>query len=197
MNVLVADDDEFTRALLERHLQRWGFGTVHARTGIEALERLLEGATRLAIVDWSMPGMDGDEVCRRVREKDERNPPYIIILTGRNAKEDVVAGLKAGANDFVAKPFDENELYARLQVGERVVRLQSVLADQIAKLEDALAHIKTLQGILPICVHCHRIRSDHESWQRLEKYLQEHSEAQFSHGVCPECLVKYYPDAVE
>ena len=107
-------------------------------------------------------------------------------------KEDIVAGLEAGANDHITKPFDRDELKARVRVGQRVIELQSALADRVRELEEAMSHIRTLQGILPICMHCHRIRNDQESWERIESYIQEHSEAQFSHGLCPECLEKYY-----
>jgi len=144
-----------------------------------------------------MPGMDGIDVCRRVKALQTDTPPYIVMLTAREAKEDLAAALEAGADDYVTKPFDPRELRARLAVGRRVVELQEALAQKIGDLQDALDHVKTLQGILPICMHCHRIRNDQESWERLEKYITEHSDAQFSHGLCPECLEKYYPEAQE
>jgi len=112
----------------------------------------------------------------------------------KDRKEDIVSGLDAGANDYVIKPFEQEELRARLRVGERVVELQSALNDRVKELQKALSHIKTLQGILPICMHCHKIRDDQDVWQRLEKYIAEHSGVQFSHGLCPECRKKYYPD---
>ena len=76
---------------------------------------------------------------------------------------------------------------------QRIVELQAALSRQVGELQDALAHVKTLQGVLPICMHCHKIRSDQESWERMENYIQGHSEAELSHGLCPECLEKYYP----
>jgi DNA-binding response OmpR family regulator len=107
-------------------------------------------------------------------------------------KEDVVEGLEAGANDYIRKPFDRPELRARVRVGERVLELEAALAERIRALQDALAHVKTLQGLLPICMHCHRIRNDQQTWERLEKYISEHTEAEFTHGLCPECMKKHY-----
>ena len=198
MRVLIAEDDATSRRLLEVVLAKWRYEVVSVRDGLDAWETLQqEDAPRLAILDWMMPGMDGSEVCRRARELARQPPAYIILLTALDRKEHVVAGLEAGANDYVTKPFNRNELRARLEVGRRVVELQSALANRVAELENALDHIKTLQGILPICVHCHKIRDDQESWQRIENYIEAHSDAQFSHGLCPECRRKFYPELEE
>jgi DNA-binding response OmpR family regulator len=118
----------------------------------------------------------------------------VILLTARDEKGDIVEGLGAGANDFVIKPFDPGELKARLAVGQRVITLQASLNDRIRELSAALEHVKTLQGIIPICMHCHKIRNDSESWQRIDRYIEEHSSAMFSHGLCPDCLAKHYPE---
>ena len=108
--------------------------------------------------------------------------------------KDIIAGLEAGADDYIGKPYEKDELRVRVKVGERITALQSALVEQVRSLQEALAHVKTLQGILPICMHCHKIRNDQQSWQRLEKYIAEHSDAKFSHGLCPECMKKHYPD---
>jgi len=179
-------------------LTKWGYEVIPVWDGLEAWKALRqEDAPRLAILDWMMPGMDGAEVCRKARELATQSPTYIVLLTALGRKEHVVTGLEAGANDYVTKPFDRNELRARLEVGRRVVELQSALANRVTELEKALEHIKTLQGILPICVHCHKIRDDQESWQRIENYIEAHSSVQFSHGLCPECRRKFYPEFEE
>ena len=152
-----------------------------------------EDAPRLVILDWMMPGMEGLRICQQMRASPQPLPTYIILLTAREQKEDVVSGLDAGANDYITKPFNRGELQARVRVGERVVELQSSLAARVKELQEALAHIKKLQGILPICIHCHRIRDDRNYWQRLEGYISEHSDAVFSHGLCPDCLQELYP----
>lgn len=196
MRILIAEDDAITRRILESKLIKWGYEVDVAHDGNEAWQILQAGhAPPLVILDWMMPGMDGVDICRQVRSHGGKDsPPYIVLLTSRGSKEDIVSGLQAGANDYITKPFDSEELHARVQVGERVIELQSALAARIEELQEALSHIKTLQGILPICMHCHKIRDDHDSWQRIDKYIQEHSDAQISHGLCPECLRKYYPD---
>ncbi len=198
MRILIAEDDISSRALLKHILAKWGYEVVVTKDGNEAWEALqAEDAPRLAILDWMMPGMDGVEVCRKVRQLDVSNPTYIILLTIRSSKKDIVAGLEAGADDYIGKPYETDELRVRVKVGERMTTLQSALAEQVHSLRKALAHVKTLQGILPICMHCHKIRNDRQSWERLEKYITEHSEAQFTHGLCPECLEKHYPDFTE
>jgi len=195
VKILAAEDDRTSRLLLESVLKKWGYEVVSACDGNEAWAALqAEDAPRLAVLDWMMPGMDGIEICRKVRAQDERHPTYIILLTALGRKEDIVQGLEAGADDYVTKPFDSRELQARVRAGQRVVELQSALANRVAELQEALDHVKTLQGILPICMHCHRIRDDNESWQRIDAYISEHSDAEFSHGLCPECLEKYYPE---
>ena len=195
MKVLIAEDERTSRRVLTAVLTQWKYEVVSTVDGEQAWEKLKEDdAPRLAILDWMMPGMDGFEVCRRLRQGDTRNPTYVILLTSRDGKEDIIEGLGAGADDYVAKPFDTGELRARIEVGCRVIELQATLTQRIDELEDALNHVKTLQGILPICMHCHKIRNDQESWERIEKYIGEHTEAQFSHGLCPECRDKYYPN---
>ncbi len=195
MKILIAEDDITSRALLKQMLVKWDYEVIVTKDGNEAWKALqAEDTPRLAILDWMMPGLDGVEVCRKVRQLDVPNPTYIILLTSRSSKKDIVAGLEAGADDYIGKPYEPDELRVRVKVGERVTALQSALVEQVHFLQEALAHVKTLQGILPICMHCHKIKNDQQSWEKLEKYIAEHSDAQFSHGLCPECLKKYYPD---
>ena len=195
MKILIAEDDITSRSLLKHMLAEWGYEVVVTKDGNEAWEALqAEDAPKLAILDWIMPGPDGVEVCRKVRQLDVSNPTYIILLTSRRNRRDIVSGLEAGADDYISKPYETDELRVRVKVGERVAALQSALVEQVHSLQEALVHVKTLQGILPICMHCHKIRNDQQSWEKLEKYIAEHSDAQFSHGLCPECLKKHYPD---
>ena len=195
MKVLIAEDDVTSRMMLKAVLTKWGYEVVETSDGDEAWRVLQrKDAPRLAILDWVMPGISGDEICRKVRQVSPLRPIYIILLTARRDKADVIAGLEAGANDYVRKPFDREELRARIRVGKKVVRLEATLFKRIRELQDAMRHIKTLQGILPICTYCHRIRKDKESWERLEEYISQHSDAEFSHGICPECLEKHLPE---
>jgi CheY-like chemotaxis protein len=188
LRLLLADDDALYRRLLARTLADWGYDVVAVSEGTAAWEALrAAGAPRLALLDWMMPGLDGPEVCRRVRAAPTAEPPYLILLTSREAKDDIVAGLRSGANDYVTKPFDRAELEARLAVGRNVLGLQASLAARVRELEQALAQVKQLQGLLPICSYCKKIRDDQNYWQQVESYIGRHTEAKFSHGICPDC----------
>lgn len=148
MKILIAEDDLISRRILEAVLAKWGYDPIVAVNGDEAWEIMQKAdSPDMAVLDWEMPGKSGLEVCKRIRKKDVSNPPYIIILTAKNAKSDIVEGLEAGANDFVTKPYDKDELQARIRVGQRMVKLQSALI----KAKDALAHEAShdpLTGIL-------------------------------------------------
>jgi DNA-binding response OmpR family regulator len=191
MKILIAEDDPISRRVLEATLLKWGYELTIAHDGAQAWAAMLEDETlSLAILDWMMPGLDGLEVCRRVRQTSRYIAPYIILLTAKSGKEDIVSGIEAGANDYLTKPFDRDELRVRVRVGERMIELQMSLAERVRELETALAKVNQLQGMLPICSYCKKIRDDQNYWQKVENYITEHSEAQFSHGICPDCYAE-------
>ena len=186
--ILVAEDDPLARDVLSRLLTGWGYEVLQAEDGEQAWEVLREpSAPRLAVLDWMMPRLDGLEVCRRVREA-VAEPPYLILLTGRRSPEDVVAGLEAGADEYLSKPVDSDELRARVRAACRVVELQGRLSERVRDLEAALARERRLQALLPICAWCRKVRNDQNYWQRVEEYLSEYAAVRFSHGICPDCL---------
>ena len=188
MRALVADDDRVTAEILSRTLTRWEFEVTVVGNGAAAWDDLrTTTAPTLAVLDWMMPEMDGPEVCRRVRAELPLANMYLVLLTARESRGDLVTGLDAGADDYVTKPFDTEELRARVQVGVRVLTLQKSLAERVEELQAALTNVKQLRGLLPICSYCKRIRGDDQYWQQLEGYIAEHSDAQFSHGICPTC----------
>jgi DNA-binding response OmpR family regulator len=192
MKILVAEDQIVSRRILEASLRKWGYEVKGVANGTRAWEILQgEEAPQLAILDWLMPGMDGIEICRQIRLRPQTQAVYIILLTARSGREDKIHGLEAGADDYITKPFDRDELRARVQVGIRVLELQSALAHRVRQLEEALSRVKQLQGLLPICSYCKKIRNDRNYWQQVEGYISERSEAQFSHGICPECYAQY------
>jgi phosphoserine phosphatase RsbU/P len=138
MKILIADDDPLTCRMLEALLPRWGYEVVTARDGNEAWQILqTENSPRMAILDWMMPGMEGAEICRRIREIPHSEMIYIILLTSKGRKEDIIEGLDAGADDYITKPFDHGELRVRTQVGKRIIALQSALAYSV-KVQGAL-----------------------------------------------------------
>lgn len=194
MKVLIAEDDPVSRRVLVAALEKFGYEVVVAADGAEAWAALQSAdAPQLAILDWMMPEIDGVELCRRVRGLPTATPPYLILLTAKSGKEDVVTGLDAGANDYLTKPFDRAELRARLQVGAHVLELQGNLAARVRELEASLSQVKHLQGLLPICSYCKKIRDEQNYWHRVESYISEHAAVEFSHGICPAC----YTDVVQ
>jgi DNA-binding response OmpR family regulator len=198
MRILIADDDCTSRILLEGMIRKYGHDVQVAVDGREALLALQQAdAPPLAILDWMMPEMDGLEVVRGVRSRQTDRPPYIIMLTARGNKADIVTGLDAGANDYLTKPFDPGELRARVSVGCRMVQLQEELAARIDELCRAFEEIKTLHGILPICCNCKKIRDDQGYWRQVEVYFRDHADVNFSHGLCPECMNVLYPELCE
>ncbi len=195
MRVLLAEDEPLSRHMVTRLLEGWGYEVQVVHDGSEAVKILQASeGPRLAILDWMMPGLDGVEVCRLIRANENEEYVYIILLTAKKQKQDVVTGLESGADDYITKPFDRDELHSRVMAGQRIVELKSALAHKVVELEEALEHVKKLQGLLPICMHCKKIRDDSHTWHRLETYIEEHSSAMFSHALCDECLAKYYPE---
>jgi phosphoserine phosphatase RsbU/P len=189
MRVLIADDDAMLRHGLEIQLRRWGYDPIACMDGDTARAVLYGPEPPLvAILDRSMPGTDGLSLCAEIRANAALAPTYVVLLTAHDTRDDIVAGLDGGADEYITKPFDWEMLRARLKAGVRIAMLQRDLAIRIEQLQQALVEVKKLSGLLPICSYCKKIRSDGDYWQQLESYLAEHSEAEFSHGVCPECL---------
>ena len=175
------------RTLLKHTLEHWGYGVRLCEDGREAIAGLEgPGAPRVAILDWMMPGLEGPEVCRHV----SRSAPltYLILVTVKNRPQDIAEGLRAGAHDYLSKPFHVAELRARLQTGVRSADLHAALVKRAHELEIALSQIKQLEGLLPLCCYCKRIRNDGDLWERVESYLARHTDVQFTHGLCPDCV---------
>jgi len=189
MQILIADDDPISRRLAMHALTGCGAEVAVAEDGHSAWTHV-EARTQstVLILDRLMPGIDGVDLCRRARLLPSFPPLYIVMVTSAAETADITAGLDAGADDYVIKPFKAAELKARAQVGMRMVALQESMARRLAELEQALANVKQLRGLLPMCSYCKKIRVDDKYWQQLEGYLSDHTEAEFSHGICPECF---------
>jgi len=191
MRILMADDDATLRYGLGMQLERWGYEATICADGAQARAALHTGPPPLvAILDRMMPGVDGMTLCREIRQTPALGTTYVILLTAHDSREDIVHGLDSGADEYMTKPFDWEMLRARIAIGARIATLQQSLAQRVAELQDALASVKTLSGLLPICSYCKKIRDDSDYWQHLESYLSDHSHAEFSHGICPDCLVR-------
>jgi DNA-binding response OmpR family regulator len=177
--------------MLEVMLRSWRYEVLMVRDGVAALDTLKEDPTlQLAVLDWMLPGMTGPQVCRAIRAYRGDAPTYLLLLTSRTERTDVITGLEAGADDYIGKPADPLELRARLHAGARVVEVEQRLASHIEQLEYALAQVQTLSGLLPICAYCKSIRDDSNYWHQFEAYITEHANVRFSHGICPKCLLQ-------
>ncbi len=189
MRVLIAEDDVVSARALTGLVLSWDFRCTTVSHGDAALEIMLgDNPPDIALLDWMMPGMEGVELCRQTRQQRPALAIYIILLTSRDTSAAAVMGLDAGADDYLTKPFDPGELSARMRAGARIVTLQKELTAKVAALESTLANVKQLNGLLPICMYCKAIRDDSDYWHRVEQYVSEHSQAQFSHGICPACV---------
>jgi sigma-B regulation protein RsbU (phosphoserine phosphatase) len=147
--IIIADDDPVSRELISQVVKKWGFQTIVTRDGHEALEAIrAQLGAAIAILDWMMPGMDGLQVCQRVRAS--KKMTYIILLSARGGTENLVEGLECGADDYLVKPFDKNELLARVKVGVRVLDLQTSLANRVKELEHASSEIRELKLQMPL-----------------------------------------------
>ncbi|MCK5147506.1 response regulator transcription factor [bacterium] len=192
MKILIAEDDRISRRLLATSLGNKGFEVEAVENGQDALASLMaKDAPQLVILDWMMPEIDGIDVIRQFRNQQVERFTYIILLTAKGHKEDIASGLEAGADDYLIKPFDPRELNARLHVGIRMIELQNKLKDHVEKLQDALDNVQKLEGMLPICSYCKKIRNDKNYWTQVESYISAHTMAQFSHSICPDCYTAH------
>lgn len=194
MKILIAEDEQFSRQMLQTILIREGHGVIAVEDGQKALEIFDKEVPDMLITDWMMPNVDGLELCRRVRALNLPSYVYIVLLTALTEKERIIEGLDAGADDYVTKPYERTELLARIRAGERMIRLEKSLRQRNAELSEALAQVKQLKGLLPICMFCKKIRKDENYWEQIEQYIVDHTEADFSHSICPECMEKHYPE---
>ncbi len=176
ISVLVVDDDPVAIAQLGAIAQAAGYDVKSAPNGREAWGLLQVARIPIVISDWYMPELDGPELCRRIRARPREPYIYFIMVTSRGGKQQYLAGMEAGADDFIAKPVDPDELRARLTVAERILGLRKELAQ--------------LEVLLPICSYCKRIRNESEEWEPLETYIETHFERMVTHSICPECYTK-------
>jgi sigma-B regulation protein RsbU (phosphoserine phosphatase) len=197
MKILIAEDEKISRRILEMTLTKAGYDVVAVEDGVKALESIQKDVPDMLVTDWMMPELDGLELCRRIRTLNLTSYVYIIVLTALTQKERIIEGLDAGTDDYITKPFERTELLARVRAGERVIQLERSLRQKNKELSEALAQVKQLKGLLPICMFCKKIRNDENYWQKVEEYLAEHTGADFSHSICPECLEKHYSQYVK
>ena len=191
MKLLIAEDEYTTRLTVQVVLEQWGYKVDSVADGTAGWEILQKpNGPQIAILDWEMPGIDGLELCRMVKSLERRTPVYVILLTGRDAQVDILKGFDAGADDYITKPFDENELRARVRVAERLVRIQDELAISNDELREVLNHVELLQGNFPVCTACQKVENYDGSWKTLTEYSDLQEDPRFSYTICPACREK-------
>lgn len=209
MVILIVDDSRDEQDLLSIRLREAGYGSLMVADSAEAAFGILgqgnvgqgAGAVDLILMDVMLPGLDGLEACRRIVASEWLQDIPIIVITAKTDENDLLAAFAAGAMDYIRKPVNPTELVARVSSAlalkeERTVRKarEQDLLMRTQELERALREVKVLRGLIPICAKCKRVRTDTGDWQQLEVYVQNHSEAEFSHGVCQVCMKAVYPD---
>ena len=194
MRILVVDDDRDVRSGTAHLLKQAGYACVAASNGVEALQLLPDFRPHLVLSDRDMPEMAGVELCRRIKSDPGSAGVFVVLVSGiYTESEEQSAGLDAGADGYIARPIANRELVARLAAFARILQLNQALREKNAQLEAALAEVKTLTGLLPICCSCKKIRDDQGYWSQVEVYVMKHTDAKFSHGYCPTCLGKCFP----
>lgn len=194
IRILVVDDNPEIVRSTEHLLKHAGYSTATASNGAEAMQVIQTFRPELALTDRDMPEMDGIELCRRIKSDPGLDNIFVIIVSAAFTRtEEQSEGLEMGADSYIARPIANRELLARVDAYVRILRLYRELRDKNTELEAALAKVKLLSGMLPICSGCKKIRDDKGYWNQVENYVQKHSEATFTHGLCPECSDKYFP----
>lgn len=181
MKILIAEDDPVSVKILQFTLQHFGHEVVTAASGDEAWETFDRDPVRVIVSDWMMPGLDGLQLCQKVRERPKTEYTYFILLTAINTgRENFRKAMDAGIDDFLSKPLDREAIMMRLRVAERILEFTT--------------QIRQLKELIPICMYCKRVRDDTNYWDQVETYIHTHTGSNFSHGICPECFDKQMGD---
>jgi sigma-B regulation protein RsbU (phosphoserine phosphatase) len=177
MKILFVEDDPTTRRILQTTMQSFGHETTVAEEGEQAWAALLKSPVQVIVSDWMMPGLDGLELCKRVRTRQRKEYTYFILLTARTEKDDYHLAMDAGVDDFLVKPLETDELRIRLRVAERILNF--------------IGQVRELKRLLPICSYCKKIRDDKDYWHQIDTYIRTQMGADLSHSICPDCYEQF------
>ena len=196
--VLYVEDEQTTRETVSAMLERQIRTVYRAVDGKEGLSVFKARRPEIVITDIRMPVMDGLDMAREIKALAPRT--HVIVTTAHNDTEFFLDAIDIGIDQYVLKPVDRDRLFTAIKKCQEILSLERTIkfkdAEQkrlIKELQEAIASIKTLSGLIPICASCKKIRDDQGYWNQLEAYISEHSSAEFSHGICPDCAVKMYP----
>ena len=199
--ILVVDDDKEVLSVTARILRGANYNVLEGHSGRECIDAVLKHQPDLVLLDVVMPDMEGTEVCRSIKDATETRRTLVVLVSGvRTTADNQADGLDCGADGYIARPFSKKEFLSRVASLLRIKKTEDELQHEKERVEklnaeliEAMRRVKKLEGIIPICMYCHRIRTDRETWQNLMDYIGEHTDVMFSHGLCSECLEKYYP----
>lgn len=205
---LIVDDIPANLDILRHLLESDGFRVLAATNGPAALQIAARTQPDLVLLDVMMPELDGFETCRQLKQDASQANLPVLFITAQHEVSAVIRGFAVGGVDYIVKPFQKEEVLARVRTHLRLRQLNLALSERNRELEqltaelrtrtlaleDALANIRTLKGLLPICAHCKKVRDDQGFWQQVEAYVAQRSDARFSHGICPECTRQFYAE---
>ncbi|MDY0038760.1 MAG: response regulator [Desulforhabdus sp.] len=195
-SILIIDDNPQNLKLLADLLCD-DYRIAVAKDGLKGLRFVDRAKPELILLDIMMPEMDGYEVCRKLKADESTKSIPVIFVSALGDVFDKVEAFSAGGVDYITKPFQAQEVLARIRTHLTLRNLQIQLEETNARLRKSLDEIKVLRGIFPICSYCKRIRDDEGYWNQIEQYLRTHSEAKFTHGICPDCVKSHYPEYAE
>lgn len=187
--VLIVDDASTNLEILGDALSQ-SYEVYVALSGEDALASASANKPDLILLDVMMPGMDGFTLCSRIKNIPELASVPVIFVTALEEEADEMRGLALGAVDYITKPYIINLVKLRIRNQLELKSTRDALLLKTEELTEALSRIKSLEGMIPICMYCHKIRDEDRAWQKLEQYISDHSNASFSHGICPECFAK-------
>jgi DNA-binding response OmpR family regulator len=195
LTILVVDDTPDLLRATTRVLRSAG-ATVHeAVDGHSCLAAVHQHLPDLVLLDVELPDLLGYEICRRIKSDESLKAVYVVMLSSTmTSSDDQSEGLESGADGYITRPLPNRELLARVESVARIIRAERERDRLIRELQQALETIKTLSGMLPICASCKKIRNDTGYWEEVESYVKRHSDADFTHGICPNCARKLYGD---
>lgn len=193
-SILVVDDTHANLHFLTKVLTERGYGVRPVSEASLALSSAKTNPPDLILLDIVMPDMSGYGICKELKADERTRDVPIIFISALHEVFDKVKAFSLGGVDYITKPFQPEEVLARIETQLELRNLQKRLEEKNAQLQEALDNVKTLKGLLPICANCKKIRDDKGYWNQIEEYIENHSDALFSHGLCPECEEKLYGD---
>jgi DNA-binding response OmpR family regulator len=199
MRILVVDDDPEILLLTASVLERAGYEVLEAGTGMGCLDAVRTHRPDLVLLDVMLPDIKGSMACRKIKSDPDLQGPFVVLVSGIQVSSEYQAkGLNIGADGYIVKPISNKELVARVRAMERIKRAEDALREKeeqqeslILKLQEALVEVKTLKGFIPICASCKKIRDDEGYWSQLEAYISKHTDAEFTHSICPVCAKQF------